>query len=51
MTFGNQKKLAIFVIYTPFPTFPHGGRSRNKASHLGGTGKGVIYNKMEVIDY
>jgi hypothetical protein len=48
-------KIVIFFEFyslnTPFPTFPHGGRSRNKASRLGGTGKEVLYNKMEVVEY
>jgi len=35
-------KLAIFVINTPFPTFPYGGRSRKQSSPLRWNGKGDI---------
>jgi hypothetical protein len=36
-------KFPIFVIYTPFPTFPQGGRSAEQSfSPVGETGKGVI---------
>jgi hypothetical protein len=41
----NKTIIALFV-FTPFPTFPHGGRSTLKGfSPLGETGKGVIQRK------
>jgi hypothetical protein len=46
--YGNKEiKLAIFVFYTPFPTFPHGGRSRIQSFPIRWDGKGgsLEYNR------
>ncbi len=38
--------------FTPFPAFPHRGRSRSRSlSPLGETGKGVNVNKRKLIVY
>jgi hypothetical protein len=42
-----NKIIAVYIVFTPFPTFPHGGRSTEQSlSPLGETGKGVILNKI-----
>jgi len=39
------------MVITPFPTFPHGGRStKENFSPLGETGKGVIWEKWKYLD-
>ncbi len=41
-------KLLYYVVHTPFPTFPHGGRGKQNPFPLGETGKGgKNYNKQK----
>jgi hypothetical protein len=47
-----NKTINFCIVFTPFPTFPHGGRSISGGiSPLGETGKGVILNNIEVFGY
>jgi hypothetical protein len=47
-----MNKIIIFYYSHPLPDLPPRGKElKAKLSPLGETGKGVIKNKMEVIDY
>ena len=35
-----NKTKNVTILITPFPAFPHGGRSKNQPFPLGGNGKG-----------